>query len=56
MANLTKVVVSLDDGTTQEFDIAPVVASTEPTEAAVQGAVDAAVEGEFTPPAESTNG
>ena len=32
MANLTKAVLTFDDGSTQEFDAAPVVAPVAPTE------------------------
>ena len=49
MANISKVVVSYDDGTTQELDAAAVVAAAVPTAVTVKAAVDAAVDAAFAP-------
>lgn len=51
MANLIKTVCSFDDGSTVEFDAAPVVLPVaEPTAEQVKEAVDAAVDSSFVPP------
>jgi len=59
MASLTKVVVSLDDGTIQEFDIAPVAIPSQVVDVAAGESVEVVnTDTSATPavPAEPTNG
>lgn len=56
MANLTKVVISLDDGTTQEFDIAVAAVPSQVVDVTAGESVEVVNTDTPSTPTESTNG